>query len=112
MKEILVCEKELQELIGEDKKTWTRFYVLMKKIEEEQGFSIAPIEEADIGVDSLVLLDKITSKNKELGAELADKAINKEITREDLRTAYKVVRGDISSSRQKKQDNSKEINKK
>ena len=36
MKEILVCEKELKELIGEDKKTWTRFYVLMKKIEEEE----------------------------------------------------------------------------
>ena len=61
-------------------------------------------------MDSLVLLDKITSKNKELGAELADKAINKEITREDLRTAYKVIRGDISS-KQKKQDNSKEDNK-
>lgn len=61
-------------------------------------------------MDSLVLLDKITSKNKELGAELADKAINKEITREDLRTAYKVIRGDISSSKQKKQDNSKEDN--
>ena len=159
MKEILIYEKELKELIGADKKTWTRFYILMKKIEEEelykelglksftawlkdfsiknkihesvlwnrkkagrvyenyqrvkeeQGVNIAPIEEADIGVDSLVLLDKITNKNKELGAELTDKAINKEITREDLRTAYKVVRGDISSSRQKKQDNSKEINK-
>ena len=158
MKEILVCEKELKKLIGEDKKTWTRFYVLMKKIEEEelykelglksftawvkdfsiknkihesvlwnrkkagrvyenyqrvkeeQGVNILPIEQADIGVDSLVLLDKITSKNKELGAELADKAINKEITREDLRTAYKVIRGDISSSKQKKQDNSKEDN--
>ena len=158
MKEILVCEKELKELIGEDKKTWTRFYVLMKKIEEEelykelglksftawvkdfsmknkihesvlwnrkkagrvyenyqrvkeeQGVNIVPIEQAEIGVDSLVLLDKITSKNKELGAELADKAINKEITREDLRTAYKVIRGDISSSKQKKHDNSKETN--
>lgn len=160
MKEIFVCERELKELIGADKKTWTRFYILMKKIEEEelykelglrsftawvkdfslknkihesvlwnrkkagkvyenyqrvkkeQGIIVEPIEKADIGVDSLVLLDKITSRNKNLGAELADKAINKEITREDLRTAYKVVRGDISSSKQKKPeyDKSNQIN--
>lgn len=104
-------KNKIHESILWNRKKAGRVYENYQRVKEEQGVNIAPIEKADIGVDSLVLLDKITNKNKELGAELTDKAINKEITREDLRTAYKVVRGDISSSRQKKQDNSKEINK-
>ena len=92
---------KIHESILWNRKKAGRVYEKYQRVKEEQGVNIAPIEEADIGGDSLVLLDKITNKNKELGAELTDKAINKEITREDLRTAYKVVRGDISSSKQK-----------
>lgn len=75
------------------------------KNQEAKGVTVAPLEHANVGVDTLVLLDKITKKNPELGAELTDKAINKEITRDDLRTAYKVIRGDISNRNHSKHNN-------
>ena len=43
-------------------------------------------------MDSLVLLDKIQKKAPALGAELVKKTINKEVTRQDLRHAYKQIR--------------------
>lgn len=148
MREIVKIEKELKHLVEQDKNSWAKFYLLLKKVEDEQlykdlglnsftawlkdfalknkihesvlwnkkkagkvyekyaetkkeqGIEVAPIEQANVGVDSLVLLDKISKKNAELGAELTEKAINKEITRADLRNAYKTVRGDL-----KKKDN-------
>ena len=144
MREIIKIEKELKQLVEQDKNSWARFYLLMKKVEDEelykqlnlnsftawlkdfalknkihesvlwnkkkagkvyesyvatkekQGLEVAPIEDAEVGVDSLVLLDKISKKNAELGAELTEKAINKEITRKDLRNAYKTIRGDLN----------------
>lgn len=143
MREIVKIEKELKQLVEQDKNSWARFYLLMKKVEDqqlykelklnsftawvkdfamknkihesviwnkkkagkvyeryvktkhEQGVEVAPIEQANVGVDSLVLLDKISKKNADLGAELTEKAVNKEITRADLRNAYKTVRGDL-----------------
>lgn len=148
MREIVKIEKELKHLVEQDKNSWAKFYLLLKKVEDqqlykdlglnsftawlkdfalknkihesvlwnkkkagkvyeryaetkkEQGVEVAPIEQANVGVDSLVLLDKISKKNADLGAELTEKAINKEITRADLRNAYKTVRGDL-----KKKDN-------
>lgn len=143
MRKIVKIQKELKQLVEQDKNSWARFYTLMKKVEDEQlykelnlnsftawvkkfamdnkihesvlwnkkkagkvyeryvetkqkqGIEVAPIKEANVGVDSLVLLDKISKKNADLGAELTEKAINKEITRADLRNAYKTVRGDL-----------------
>lgn len=143
MREIVKIEKELKQLVEQDKNSWARFYLLMKKVEDqqlykelklnsftawvkdfamknkihesviwnkkkagkvyesymktkqEQGVEVAPIEQANVGVDSLVLLDKISKKNADLGAELTEKAVNKEITRADLRNAYKTIRGDL-----------------
>ena len=143
MREIIKIQKELKHLVEQDKNSWARFYLLLKKVEDqqlykeldfksftawlkdfalknkihesvlwnkkkagkvyeryietkkEQGIEVAPIEQANVGVDSLVLLDKISKKNADLGAELTEKAINKEITRADLRNAYKTIRGDL-----------------
>lgn len=148
MREIVKIQKELKQLVEQDKNSWAKFYTLMKKVEDEelykelklnsftawvkkfamdnkihesvlwnkkkagkvyeryietkkeQGVEVPKIEDANVGVDSLVLLDKISKKNADLGAELTEKAINKEITRADLRNAYKTVRGDL-----KKKDN-------
>lgn len=143
MKPMKEYENELIVILNADKNNWTRFYLLMKDIEEKQlykelnlnsftawvktfsiknkihesviwnrkkagkvyenyisvqkdkGIEVAPIEKAQIGVDSLVLLDKIAKRDNNLGAELTQKAIQKEITREDLRNVYKTVRGDL-----------------
>lgn len=143
MREIIKIQKELKHLVEQDKNSWAKFYLLLKKVEDqqlykdlglnsftawlkdfalknkihesvlwnkkkagkvyeryaetkkEQGVEVAPIEQANVGVDSLVLLDKISKKNADLGAELTEKAINKEITRADLRNAYKTIRGDL-----------------
>lgn len=143
MREIVKIQKELKQLVEQDKNSWARFYKLMKKVEDEelykelklnsftawvkkfamdnkihesviwnkkkagkvyeryietkkeQGIEVPKIEDANVGVDSLVLLDKISKKDADLGAELTEKAINREITRADLRNAYKTIRGDL-----------------
>lgn len=139
MNNILDIEKQLTDLINLDKKNWTHFYILLKKIELEKlwhpnfnsftawvkdfsmktkthesiiwsrkkagevyqnyievqkkhGIEVAPITEVDIAQDTLVLLDKISSKAPSLGAELTQKALNKEIKKKDLQEAYKVIR--------------------
>lgn len=147
MRELKKYEKELETILNADKNNWSKFYLLMKEIEEkelyrevnlgsftawvkdfslkhkihesviwnrkkagkvyesyakvqaDEGIEVAPLEEANVGVDALVLLDKITKKDANLGAELTEKALNKEITRDDLRTAYKTVRGDLRASK-------------
>ncbi|MGL5381845.1 MmcB family DNA repair protein [Clostridium sp.] len=152
MKPMKEYENELIIILNADKNNWTKFYILMKEIEEKQlykelnlnsftawvksfsiknkihesviwnrkkagkvyenyvsiqkdkGIEVAPVERAQIGVDSLVLLDKIAKRDNKLGAELTEKAIQKEITREDLRNAYKTIRGDLHKN---KADNSK-----
>lgn len=143
MKEITKCERAMVDIINYDKASWTKFYLLMKEVEEKElykeankssftawvkdfciknkihesiiwnrkkagkvyenyqkvqrgkGIEVPPIEDTNISMDSLVLVDKIAKKAPKLGADLTEKAINKEITREDLRTAYKTIRGDL-----------------
>lgn len=133
-------EQELEDLVRNDKNNWTRFYVLMEKVEKEKlykqknfrsftawlkdfsirnkihesvlwnrkkagkvyeeyqqlqaqrGIETPNIDEVDVSMDSLVLLDKIQKKAPALGAELIEKTINKEVTRQDLRHAYKQIR--------------------
>lgn len=71
-----------------------KVYESYQKVQERKGISTAPIDELDVSVDSLVLLDKINKKSEEVGAELVDKVLNKELTREDLRETYKQLGGD------------------
>ncbi|MGL5086004.1 MAG: hypothetical protein ACRC68_09890, partial [Clostridium sp.] len=126
MKPISEYENELVTILNADKNNWTKFYLLMKEIEDRQiykqlglgsftawvkqfsikskihesviwnkkkagkvyesymnvqkgkGVDVAPIAEAKIGVDALVLLDKISKRDENLGAELTQKAIDKE----------------------------------
>lgn len=136
---IIEIEKQLVDLINLDKKNWTHFYILIRRIETERlwaekfnsftawvkdfsiktkthesiiwsrkkagevyqnyinvqkkkGIQVAPLEEANIAQDTLVLLDKISSKAPSLGAELTEKALNKEIKKKDLQEAYKIIR--------------------
>lgn len=134
------CERELEELVKNDKNNWTRFYVLIDKVEKEElykqknfksftswmknfaiknkvhesvlwnrkkagkvyeqyqklqaqkGIETANIEDITVSMDSLVLLDKIQKKAPALAAELVEKTMKKEVTRQDLRTAYKQIR--------------------
>lgn len=158
MKQMKDYENELITILNADKSNWTRFYLLMKEIEEKQlyrelnlnsftawvksfsiknkihesviwnrkkagkvyenyvlvqkdkGIEVAPLEKAKIGVDSLVLLDKISKRDKNLGAQLTEKAIQKEISREDLRNAYKTIRGDLQKNKaDDKRDDKKTI---
>lgn len=86
---------KIHESILWNKKKAGKVYERYIETKKEQGIEVAPIEDANVGVDSLVLLDKISKKDANLGAELTEKAINKEITRADLRNAYKTIRGDL-----------------
>lgn len=139
-KDFEAYEHELEDLVKNDKNNWTRFYVLMEKVEKEElykqknfksftswlknfalknkvhesvlwnrkkagrvyeqyqklqaqkGIETAPLEEVTVSMDSLVLLDKIQKKAPALAAELVQKTMSKEVTRQDLRTAYKQIR--------------------
>lgn len=46
----------------------------------------------------MVLLDKISRKAPQLGAELTEKALNKEIKKKDLQEAYKTIRSKSENS--------------
>lgn len=90
-------KNNIHESIIWNRKKAGKVYESYKKIKEEQGIKVAPIEKANVSVDTLVLLDKINKKSPELASKLTDKAMHKEITREDLRNTYKSIRGDIAS---------------
>lgn len=130
-------EKELENLIKNDKNNWTKFYILMEKVEKEElykqrnfksftawlknfalknkvhesvlwnrkkagrvyneylklqaqrGVEATPLEDVTISMDSLVLIDKLQKIAPVKAAELVEKALKKEVTREDLRIQYK-----------------------
>lgn len=145
MEELQKVEYELHTLIELDKKNWTHFYILLKKVEDQElwknkyrsftqwvkefclvnkthesiiwnrkkagkvyesyikeqakkGITVAPIEQAKVSADSLVLLDKINKYSPEAAAKLTDKVINKDITKKDLREVYKSIRPNIISN--------------
>lgn len=90
------CVKNnIHESIIWNRKKAGKVYESYQRVKEEQGVKVAPLEKSNVSVDTLVLLDKINKKSPELASKLTDKAIHKEITREDLRNAYKSVRGPI-----------------
>ena len=151
-------ENELESLVKTDKNNWTRFYILIKKVEEERlyeqknfksftawiknfaiknkihesilwnrkkagkvyekyqeeqarsGIETSKIEDISVGMDSLVLIDKIQSRAPEIATELIEKTLNKELTREDLRTAYKQIRGVTASNKPAIKKNSEDNN--
>lgn len=88
-------QHKIHESVLWNRKKAGKVYERYAEVKKEQGIEVPKIEDANVGVDSLVLLDKISKKNADLGAELTEKAINKEITRADLRNAYKTIRGDL-----------------
>lgn len=142
MNRIAELEKNLAEAFKQDQQTWTKFYVVMKEIEEKELFkpehrsftawlksfcltnkipesvvwnrkkagktyerflelqvkrgrkasTLADISQISVSMDSLVLIDKIAKKAPEIEVELVEKALNKELTRADLRSAYKKIR--------------------
>lgn len=71
-----------------------RVYESYQRVQEQKGIQTKALDEIDVSVDSLVLLDKINKKSEEMGAELVDKVLNKELTRQDLRETYKALGGD------------------
>ena len=88
-------QHKIHESVLWNKKKAGKVYERYIEVKKEQGIEVPKIEDANVGVDSLVLLDKISKKNADLGAELTEKAINREVTRADLRNAYKTIRGDL-----------------
>lgn len=142
VEELGELEKDLAEAFRQDQQTWTKFYVVMKEIEDKELFkpehrsftawlksfcltnkipesvvwnrkkagktyerflelqiqrgrkasTLADISEISVSMDSLVLIDKIAKKAPEIEVELVEKALNKELTRADLRSAYKKIR--------------------
>lgn len=91
-------QHKIHESILWNRKKAGKVYERYAETKKEQGIEVPKIEDAKVGVDSLVLLDKISKKNETLGAELTEKAINREITRADLRNAYKTIRGDLKKN--------------
>ncbi len=148
MNELAEIEAELVADLHYDQKSWIKFYLSMKKIEDNElyrpehrsftawlkdfciknkihesvvwnrkkagktyerflthknklGESVADLSEINVSMDSLVLIDKIAKKAPELETELVQKALNKEMTRNDLRTAYQIIRGNRDEERKK-----------
>lgn len=97
VKEFAIKTKTHESVIWNRKKAG-KVYEQYIKTKEAEGITVKPLANITVAADSLVLLDKITSKNEAVGAELVEKVMEKEITREDLRNAYKVVRGDLGKN--------------
>lgn len=67
-------------------------YMNYAKKQKEKGIEVVPIQDANVSMDSLVLLDKINKYDTAKSAELAEKVMNKGITKQDLREVYKSIR--------------------
>lgn len=85
-------KNKIHESVLWNRKKAGRVYEQYQKIQAQRGIETAPIEEINVSMDSLVLLDKIQKKAPALASELVEKTLNKEVTRQDLRTAYKQIR--------------------
>lgn len=88
-------KNKIHESIIWNRKKAGKVYETYEKVKRERGEEVISLEHANVSVDALVLLDKINKMSPELATELTEKAINNEITREDLRNAYKTVRRDL-----------------
>lgn len=84
-------------------------YENYSKIQQAKGIEVAPIEEINIAPESLVLVDKIAKNNHEVSADLMEKALAGEMSRDDLREAYKAVRSNRNKVENKESKENKEI---
>lgn len=100
-------KNKVHESVLWNRKKAGKVYKQYQEIKAQKGIETQPIEKINVSMDSLVLLDKIQKKAPELGTELIEKTMNKEITRQDLRSAYKKIR----DSEPKKKHSPKETNK-
>lgn len=76
-------------------------YENYSKIQRAKGIEVAQIEEINIAPESLVLIDKIAKNNHEVSADLMEKALAGEMSRDDLREAYKAVRSNRNKTENK-----------
>ena len=86
-----------------------KIYESYQRVQEQKGLKPKALEEINVTVDSLVLLDKISKKSEDLGAELVEKVLNKELTRADLRETYKALGGDTRKATKQKLQEAEEI---
>lgn len=109
-----VEEQELWRAAGQNSFTaWVKSFCVNNKIHEsiiwsrkkagkvyeryaseqmKKGIKVPEIENINVPADTLVLLDKISNKAPELATTLTEKALNRELSRNDLREAYKSIR--------------------
>lgn len=105
-------KSNIHESVIWNRKKAGELYQKYADIKKAKNKTVAPIEEINIAVDSLVLVDKIAVNNDAVIVDLTEKAINKEITRDDLREAYKIVRSARKKSKEKSEKNIDNIDKK
>ena len=91
VKSFCIAHKVHESVIWNRKKAG-KVYETYYNLQQSKGIKVAPIEEAKVSADSLVLLDKINKYDKDTASKLVDKVINKEITKKDLREVYKSIR--------------------
>lgn len=84
-------------------------YETYRNIQMAKGIEVAPIADINIAPESLVLVDKIAKNNHDISAELMEKALNGEMSRDDLREAYKAVRANRNKDRDRLMEKDKEI---
>lgn len=101
-------KNKVHESVLWNRKKAGKVYKQYQEIQAKKGIETQAIEKINVSMDSLVLLDKIQKKAPELGTELIEKTINKEITRQDLRSAYKKIRDAVPYKKASK-DKNKEI---
>lgn len=80
-------------------------YQNYSNIQKEKGIEVEPITKIKVTPDTLVLLEKISRKSPELGADLTEKALTKKIKRKDLREAYRTIKSKTQNSTTKDKNN-------
>lgn len=69
-----------------------KVYASYKNIKEQKGENVPDISDISVSPDSLVLLDKIQKANPNIASELTEKVMQNELSRADLREAYKNIK--------------------
>lgn len=85
-------KNKIHESVLWNRKKAGRVYEQYQELQTKKGIETKPIEEINVSMESLVLLDKIQKKAPNLANDLIEKTMTKEVTRQDLRSAYKKIR--------------------
>lgn len=83
---------KIHESIIWSRKKAGKVYERYAEEQKKKGIKVPSIESVNVPADTLVLLDKISSKAPEIATSLTEKALNRELSRSDLREAYKSIR--------------------